>query len=80
MIMLCFFQQFWENAPGQNWEKMIDLTSKLGEINDTEHNKGSKIYPPNQVISRHLTLRQSECNLAGSDATSSLTMDSKHIP
>ena len=29
---------------------MIDLTSKLGEINDIEHNKGSKIYSPNQVI------------------------------
>ena len=28
-----FFQQFWEKAPGQNWEKMIDLTAKLGEIN-----------------------------------------------
>ena len=28
----------------------------------------------------HLTLRQSECNLAGSDATSPLSMDSKHIP
>ena len=26
------FQQFLEKAPGQNWEKMIDLTSKLGEI------------------------------------------------
>ena len=26
-----FFQQFWEKAPDQNWEKMIDLTSKLGE-------------------------------------------------
>ena len=45
-----FFQQFWEKAPGQNWEKLIDLTSKLGEINDIEHNKGSKIYPQNQVI------------------------------
>ena len=44
------FQQFWEKAPGQNWEKMIDLTSKLGEINDIEHNKGSKIFPRNQVI------------------------------
>ena len=43
------FQQFWEKAPGQNWEKMIDLKSKLGEI-DIEHNKGSKIYPQNQVI------------------------------
>ena len=31
-------------------DKMIDLTSKLGEINDIEHNKGSKIYPQNQVI------------------------------
>ena len=29
---------------------MIDLTSKLGEINDIEPNKGSKIYPQNQVI------------------------------
>ena len=43
-----FFQQFWEKAPGQNWEKMS--TSKLGEINNIEHNKGSKIYPQNQVI------------------------------
>ena len=45
-----FFQQFWEKAPGQNWEKVIDLTSKLGEINNIEHNKGSKIHPRNQVI------------------------------
>ena len=29
---------------------MIDLTSKLGEISDLEHNKGSKINPKNQVI------------------------------
>ena len=36
----CFFQQFWEKALGQNWEKIINLTSKLGEINDIEHNKG----------------------------------------
>ena len=43
-----FFQKFWEKAPGQNWEKMIDLTSKLGEIKHIEHNKGSKIYPQNQ--------------------------------
>ena len=45
-----FFQQFWEKAPGQNLEKMIDLTTTLGEINDIQHNKGSKIYPQNQVI------------------------------
>ena len=45
-----FFQQFLEKAPGQNWEKIIDLTSKLGEINDIEHNKGSNKYPQNQVI------------------------------
>ena len=44
------FQQVWEKAPGQNWEKKIDLTSKLGEINHIEHYKGSKIYPQNQVI------------------------------
>ena len=30
--------------------KKIDLTSKLGDINDIEHNKGSKIYPQNEVI------------------------------
>ena len=29
---------------------MIDLTSKLGEINDIKHNKGSKIDPQNRVI------------------------------
>ena len=29
---------------------MNDLTSILGEINDIEHDKGSKIYPQNQVI------------------------------
>ena len=52
------FQQFWEKAPGQNWEKMIDLTSKLGEINDIEHYKGSKIYPQNQVIAKHTTYAQ----------------------
>ena len=45
-----FFQQFWEKAPGRNWVKMNDLISKLGEINEIEHNKGSKIYPQNQVI------------------------------
>ena len=37
-------------APGQNWEKIIDLTSNLGEINNIEHNKDSKIYPQNQGI------------------------------
>ena len=45
-----FFQQFWEKAPVQNWEKMMDLTAKFREINDIERNKGSKIYPQNQVI------------------------------
>ena len=28
-----FFQQFWEKASGQNWEKW-----SMGEINDIEHN------------------------------------------
>ena len=28
----------------------MDLTAKLGETNDIEHNKGGKIYPQNQVI------------------------------
>ena len=44
-VTRAFFQQFWEDL-----EKMINLTSKLGEINDIEHNKGSKIYPQNKVI------------------------------
>ena len=35
---------------GKNWEKMIDLTGKSGEINDIEHDKGNKIYPKIQVI------------------------------
>ena len=41
---------------------MIDLTSKLEEINyDKEHNKGSKIYPQNQIIhkSENATLQLS---------------------
>ena len=37
-------------GPWPKLGKMIDLTSKLGEINDIEHNKGSKIYLQNQVI------------------------------
>ena len=45
-----FIPQFWEKAPGQNREKMIDLTSKFGEINNIEHNRNSKIYPQNQVV------------------------------
>ena len=45
-----FFQQLWEKAPGQNWEIMIDLSAKLGETNNIEHNKGSKIYPQNQAF------------------------------
>ena len=39
-----FSQQLWKQAPGQILEKMIDLTSKLGEINGVEHNKASKIW------------------------------------
>ena len=45
-----FSSNFGKKAPGQNWGKVIDLTSKLGEIKDIEHNKGIKIYPHNQVI------------------------------
>ena len=28
---------------------MIDLTSRFGEINDIEYDKGSKIYPQNKI-------------------------------
>ena len=43
---------FWKRPLAKIGEKMIDLTSKLGEINGIEHtcNKDSKIYPQNQVI------------------------------
>ena len=37
-------------SPSPKLGKMVDKTSKLGEINDIEHSKGSKIYPQNQVI------------------------------
>ena len=37
-------------GPWPKLGKIINLTSKLGEINDIEHNKCSKIYPQNQVI------------------------------
>ena len=36
-----FFQQFWKKVPGKIGEK-DRLNSKLGEINNIEHNKGSK--------------------------------------
>ena len=36
-------------SPWLKLGKMIDLTSKLGETNDIEHNKDSKIYPQNQI-------------------------------
>ena len=37
-------------GPWPQLGKMIDLASKLGENNHIEHDKGSKIYPQNQVI------------------------------
>ena len=43
-ILTGLFSAISGKAPGLNWEKMVDLTSKLGEFNDIEHNKGSKIY------------------------------------
>ena len=42
--------QYWEKTPSQNWDKNIDLMSKLGKIIEIKHNYGSKIYPKNQVI------------------------------
>ena len=42
-------------GPWPKLGKMIDLTSKLGEINNIEHNKGSKIYSRNQVILKALS-------------------------
>ena len=45
-----FSSNFGKRPLAEIGKKMIDLTSKLGEINDIEHIKGSKIYPQNQVI------------------------------
>ena len=45
-----FFQQFWEKAPWPKLGKMIDFTAKLGEINNIEHSKGSKIYPSHSDV------------------------------
>ena len=49
-VCRAFSSNFWKRPLAKIGEKMIDLTSKLGEINDIEHNKGSKIYPQNQVF------------------------------
>ena len=45
------FPAIWGKGPWPKLEKKNDrLNSKLGEINDIEHNKGRKIFPQNQVI------------------------------
>ena len=44
-----FSSNFWKR-PKLGKKKSTFKTSKLGEIDDIEHNKGSKIYPQNQVI------------------------------
>ena len=44
------FPAIFGKGPWPKLGKMIDLTSKLGEINDIEHNKDSKIFPQNPVI------------------------------
>ena len=53
---MCFlsraFSSNFGKGPSQNWEKMVNLTSKLGEINDIEHNKDSKIYPQICIMPR----------------------------
>ena len=53
-----FFQQFWEKTPVQNWEKMIDFTSKLGEINDMDHNISSKSSNFRLYYVKHTTYAQ----------------------
>ena len=47
---MAFSSNFEKRPLAKVGKKMIDLTSKLGEITDIEHNKGSKIDPQNQVI------------------------------
>ena len=45
-----FSSNFGKRPLAKIGKKIIDLTSKLGEIKDIEHYKGSKIYTQNQVI------------------------------
>ena len=42
--------KFGERPLAKIGEKTINLTSKLGKINDIEHKNGSEICPQNQVI------------------------------
>ena len=43
------FQQFWEKAPGQTWEKMIDLASKLEKGGYFRLRMGPKFRPKRKV-------------------------------
>ena len=47
-------------GPRPKMGKMIDLTSKLGKINNIKHNNGSKIYPQNQVVFFKIVLCQAQ--------------------
>ena len=50
LLFLGLFPATLVKGPWPKLGKMIDITAKLREINDIEHNKGSKIYLQNQVI------------------------------
>ena len=54
MTLMCIkawlFPAILGKGPSPKLGKNDRLNSKIGEINDIEHNKGSKIYPQNQVI------------------------------
>ena len=45
-----FIQQFLEKTLWPKMGEMVDLTSKLGKINDIKHNNGSKFYPQIQIF------------------------------
>ena len=49
-MMARAFPAILRKGPWPKLGKMIDLTLNLGESNDIEHNKDSKILPQNQVI------------------------------
>ena len=49
-VLYMVFPAILGKAPWPKFGKTIDLTSKLGEINDIEHNKGSKIYPQDHFL------------------------------
>ena len=50
-----FSRNFGKKPLAKIGKKMVNLTSKLGEINDIEQNKDRKIYPQNLYYAKNTT-------------------------